>query len=744
MACTAEIPLCGQDAILKRGGIINMEYNTYTMGKLDTNSWRGNDAQQITFVVTQDCNLRCQYCYMTEKNDKNIMSFDVAKKIVDYFIDNRDELFSTEYIILDFIGGEPLLEIDLIDKIVDYFILSTYRKKSKWFGRFRLLIQSNGVLFDSPKVQHFLKKNRNLISLGITIDGTEVKHDFHRVFPNGEGSYAVVEKNYKKAFQEKYTDSTKVTFGSGDLQYLKDSIVHLWSMGLKNVPANIVFEDVWKEGDDAIYLEQLVSLADYIIDNRMWDTYNTTFFLDVIGFKALDENLMSPVCGTGRMYCVDANGNIYNCVRFMPYSLNGKESRKIGDIYHGVDMDRNRPLKMLLPKYISEKKCLDCRVSQNCTYCAGNNYDMSDNDSMFYRATAICNMFKAQVKANNYYWARLYNEHGIQRDVDFKHEYFMYFILSSDSVNYCKFKQPAVKETIRPEDLLKGLAYAYENFYQPVFVHSDDSMEWIKELLASEEYGEALSKELKRHIVRHIVKYKKNIEERDVIYVMDETTCSPETELRAPVILNVNAQEIGDLAQKVKEILPFTSRVNINIYNLDKTFDIAEYESQLKALADILFEYLSKGKKKEIRQLTDRIFVKQMNNCFAGEKNITFAPDGKFYICPAFYFDGMAQVDMEKSKQMTYLSNSPGCDNCDAYQCERCVYKNFVGTGELNTPTEMQCKVSHLERKYGRILLEKLKEHKISGFGNFDIPEVKGDDPIERLLYQNKLDAICF
>ena len=42
------------------------ENMTYIMGKPDLSSWRGNDSQQLTFVVTQDCNLRCKYCYMTD------------------------------------------------------------------------------------------------------------------------------------------------------------------------------------------------------------------------------------------------------------------------------------------------------------------------------------------------------------------------------------------------------------------------------------------------------------------------------------------------------------------------------------------------------------------------------------------------------------------------------------------------------------------------------------------------------
>lgn len=709
---------------------------TYIMGKPDLSSWRGNDSQQLTFVVTQDCNLRCKYCYMTDKNNKHVMSIETAKKIIDYFVDNRDILYSADYVVLDFIGGEPLLEVTLIEQIIDYFILTTYLKKSIWFGKFRIMIQSNGVLVDKPDVQRFLKKYKNMLSLGITIDGTEVKHDLQRVFPNGSGSYSIVEKNYKLAVNQKFTDSTKVTFGSEDLKYLKESIIHLWKMGIQSVPANVVYEDIWKDGDDDIYLEQLISLADYIIDNQLWDKYNTTFFSDSIGFKAPDEEIMHPICGTGNMYCVDADGDIYNCVRFMQYSLNNKSSKKIGDIYDGVNPDKIRPLKMLLTKYISDKKCLDCKINLNCTYCAGNNYDVSENDSMFYRSTATCKMFKSQVKANNYYWARLYNEQSICRETKHRHEYFMYFILSSDSINYCKFKSPEVQETIRPEDLLKGLEYAFDNFYQPVFVHSNNSMEWLRQLCSDKQYGKSLTKELKRHIIRHIARFQKNISYRDAIYVLDSSSDKPESDLQSPIILNVPASDISSIATQVNELLPFTSRININIYQFNKNFDLQEYAKQLQILCNMLYSYLEKGEKKEIRQLTDRIFMREMNNCYAGEKNITLGPDGNFYICPAFYFDKSNTVDINKSMQMTYLDSSPGCDNCDAFQCERCVYINYVGTGELNTPMEIQCKISHLERKYSSILLKKLQENHISGYGSFKIPNIDCDDPVEKLSYR--------
>ena len=78
--------------------------------------WNLGRAKDITFCVTEDCNLRCKYCYMTGKNKKNKMTFEIAQRAVDYILRNRD-IFKEEAAIWSFIGGEPLLEIDLINKI---------------------------------------------------------------------------------------------------------------------------------------------------------------------------------------------------------------------------------------------------------------------------------------------------------------------------------------------------------------------------------------------------------------------------------------------------------------------------------------------------------------------------------------------------------------------------------------------------------------------------------------------------
>lgn len=97
---------------------------------------------------------------------------------------------------------------------------------------------------------------------------------------------------------------------------MKESIVHLWDMGIINVPANIVYEDIWKEGDEKIYFEQLIELADYIIDNHLWDRYNTSLFRTVLGLKPQKKTLRFLLAGQA-ICIVLIQMEIYNCVRFM-------------------------------------------------------------------------------------------------------------------------------------------------------------------------------------------------------------------------------------------------------------------------------------------------------------------------------------------------------------------------------------------------------------------------------------------
>lgn len=49
-------------------------------------------------------------------------------------------------------------------------------------------------------------------------------------------------------------------------------------------------------------------------------------------------------------------------------------------------------------------------MASGCAWCQGENYDAADSPTIYQRSTAICKMHKARVRANNYYWNKLYRK----------------------------------------------------------------------------------------------------------------------------------------------------------------------------------------------------------------------------------------------------------------------------------------------------------------------------------------------
>lgn len=88
------------------------------------------------------------------------MTFDIAKKFIDYIFDNRtneNSPFTDKKVkgyVLEFIGGEPLLAIDLIDQISTYFEQKVEELPENHLWKFFHMynICSNGVLYFTPKV----------------------------------------------------------------------------------------------------------------------------------------------------------------------------------------------------------------------------------------------------------------------------------------------------------------------------------------------------------------------------------------------------------------------------------------------------------------------------------------------------------------------------------------------------------------------------------------------------------------
>ena len=392
--------------------------------------WQSGMAKSITFIVTKDCQLACKYCYLVGKNTKERMTWEVAKKAIDYILD-REEEFREESVIWDFIGGEPFLEIELIDRICDYLKTEMYRRGHHWFDSYRFSFSTNGINYHTEKVQRFIEKNKSHLSIGITIDGTKRKHDLNRVWkqtdppptppceggeelPSERGSYDDVVKNIPLWLSQFPGAATKVTISSADIPYIKESVLHLYELGIKEVNINCVFEDVWKEGDDVLFEEQLTELADAIIDMDLYRDHACSFYAEHIGKPMDPKRDNQNWCGAGKMLAVDAAGNFYPCTRFAAYALRSKPAWVIGNIHDGIDQNRLRPFLTLDRSTQSPRECMECEVASGCAWCQGENYDAAQTHTVYQRATAICRMHKARVRANNYYWNKLFRKLELQ------------------------------------------------------------------------------------------------------------------------------------------------------------------------------------------------------------------------------------------------------------------------------------------------------------------------------------------
>ena len=100
-------------------------------------------------------------------------------------------------LIIEFIGGEPLLNMDVVMDTSKYFLDRCIREHHIWALTSKFCISTNGQAYFDPKFQEYLKLFPRKVSLGISIDGPKHIHDSCRVYPDGKGSFDIAYKAFE-------------------------------------------------------------------------------------------------------------------------------------------------------------------------------------------------------------------------------------------------------------------------------------------------------------------------------------------------------------------------------------------------------------------------------------------------------------------------------------------------------------------------------------------------------------------
>ena len=163
--------------------------------------------------------------------------------------ENKEDSFINHHtvgVILEFIGGEPFMNIEVIEDATEYWINKLITLNHPWLTNFRISIASNGLLYFDERVQHYLEKYKPFISLTISIDGPKELHDSCRKDHEGKGSF---ERSFAawlhwRDHGNSFID-TKATFAPENLPYMNEIIQFFMDNGARLVYANPIYEADW-------------------------------------------------------------------------------------------------------------------------------------------------------------------------------------------------------------------------------------------------------------------------------------------------------------------------------------------------------------------------------------------------------------------------------------------------------------------------------------------------------------------
>lgn len=307
---------------------------------------------------------------------------------------------------------------------------------------------------------------------------------------------------------------------------------------------------------------------------------------------------------------------------------------------------------------------------------------------------------------------------------------YLVILLDDTSVAYCHADNPLKEHNLMPiETLRKAILFGMKQNLMIQYVYPEYEL--------PEEYEDVIES------IDH-VKIGRNVK------VFNEVPKKLEGD---NVVIRLKIADFISKQYDIAALLPQAKRLNICLTDIKSFKDEqqGEYEKALNTLNSVLLNLYKEQKQPQLNILTDRLQLTEMHNCEAGIGNITVAPNGKFYLCPAFYYDERMGIsnrmnhvtkdatrsvgDLDNglnipNKQLLQLDHAPLCRICDAYHCNRCIWLNQKLTWDNNTPSHQQCVISHLERNATRQLLADIR--KIGEFlPELEIKEIEYLDPFD-------------
>ncbi len=296
----------------------------------------------LSIIVTNQCNLKCSYCY-ENNNPPCYINVEKAKSEIEHHLNST----TYEEVIIDFFGGEPFMAYSQIKEICEW----TWSKQ--WETKYLFFATTNGVLIHG-EIKEWLKANKSRFWVSLSLDGTPESHNINR-----SNSYYKIDIPF---FKECWPLQTvKMTISKETVDKIYDNIVHIHSLGFNITGTNFAEGIDWEDKKYvSIVRIQLEKLCQFYIDNP---NIKVPPILNMRLFKCEQPRHTAKWCGTGEyMAALNTDGKVYPCTFLTPMTFDGKDL----ELINSIDF-KNSSL-------FTDEDCIkNCYLHPVCNNCYGAN-----------------------------------------------------------------------------------------------------------------------------------------------------------------------------------------------------------------------------------------------------------------------------------------------------------------------------------------------------------------------------------
>jgi uncharacterized protein len=347
----------------------------------------------IVLFITQECNLRCIYCYGDGGGygSGGYMTKSTAFRSVDWLIEQSE---GKKKLAISFFGGEPLLNFTLMKEVVQYAL----KRGNKSGKEIEFRLTTNATLLDDEKIT-FLKEHK-IIPL-VSFDGPKKLQDSQRPFKHGKGSYDSVVPIIKKLLKVLPESECRATIVGNMDPLVIDDFLH--EIGFNATSLLVASRSLFDEEHNRCFSKGAFAKMLSRAETEALNLYDAIKARDTDKLKILKRSglLIGSLeafvnhqkklfpCGAGRAsVAISCSGDVYLCHRFV-----GSQDHKLGDIFSSDlkrDIYQNSSLTF-------QNKCANCFAKY---ICAGGCYhdNLGETGSILDPNENMCTLIRYSVE----------------------------------------------------------------------------------------------------------------------------------------------------------------------------------------------------------------------------------------------------------------------------------------------------------------------------------------------------------